>query len=191
MTSAGIVRDLFGGELEAASQHKIHVRGTDVGDFLVELDLQLLHEGDPTNPLRILAGDLGAALIPMEIACPPIRYDEAYAIDDLREALRQAGATVEGRIVKAPGGLLREIIQATAPASFIHHARNPAHSTGIGPEHPQVFAPLYGAPNVMQPGGRRMLGTRDDYQGLLLQAQTAPAIARQAMIATATVSASC
>lgn len=92
MTSAGIVRDLFGGELEAASQHKIHVRGTDVGDFLVELDLQLLHEGDPTNPLRILAGDLGAALIPMEIACPPIRYDEAYAIDDLREALRQAGA---------------------------------------------------------------------------------------------------
>jgi len=92
MTSAEIVKSLFGGELDAVSQHKIHVRDSDVGDFLVELDLQLLHEGDPTNPLRQLAGELGAALIPMEIACPPIPYDQAYAIDDLREKLREAGA---------------------------------------------------------------------------------------------------
>lgn len=92
MTSAEIVRNLFGGDLDPASQYKIHVRDTRFGDFLVELDLQLLHEGDPNNPLRQLAGDLGAALIPMEIACPPIRYDEASAIDDLRDALRQAGA---------------------------------------------------------------------------------------------------
>lgn len=92
MTSAGLVRSLFGGELDAVGQHKVHVRETRFGDFLVELDLQLLHEGDPSNPLRVLAGELGAALIPMEIACPPITYDEAYAIDDLREALRRAGA---------------------------------------------------------------------------------------------------
>lgn len=92
MTSAEIVRSLFGGTLDAVSPHKIHVRDTRFGAFLVELDLQVLHEGDPKNPLRMLAGDLGAALIPMEIACPPIRYDEAAAIDDLRDALREAGA---------------------------------------------------------------------------------------------------
>ncbi|RVU38890.1 hypothetical protein EOI86_06385 [Hwanghaeella grinnelliae] len=92
MTSAEIVKSLFGGDLDRVSQHKVHVRGCRFGDFLVELDLQLLHEGDPTNPLRQLAGELGAALIPMEITCPPIRFDEAHVIDALREELRQAGA---------------------------------------------------------------------------------------------------
>lgn len=92
MTSAEIVRSLFGGELEIGSPHRVTVRGTRFGDFLVELDLQLVHEGDPKNPLRMLAADLGSAVIPMEIACPPIRYDEACAIDELRDALRRAGA---------------------------------------------------------------------------------------------------
>ena len=46
-----------------------------------------------------------------------------------------------------PRGLCRSIIQASAPRTFIQHARNPERSVEIGGK-TTVFAPVYGPPFV-------------------------------------------
>ena len=108
--SARIVRERFGGSLEKQSAHKVAITGTDVGDFIVELDLRLLHR-KPPDPREIpendelqrflsdldreltrAAGDVAGLVIPCEIACPPIPYDKLETIEELIADLRKAGA---------------------------------------------------------------------------------------------------
>jgi len=90
--SAHLVEDLFGGTLERTSDFRFHVTGTSLGDFTIELDLRLVHEGEPGDRLRQFAAELGGILLPMEIVCPPVPIPEAHQIDRLRETLRRAGA---------------------------------------------------------------------------------------------------
>ncbi|MEM8708983.1 MAG: trimethylamine methyltransferase family protein, partial [Actinomycetota bacterium] len=57
------------------------------------------------------------------------------AFQEFPEALdlwRQAGAKVEGEMVYFPKGMCREIVQNSAPKSYIQHARNPERSVKIG-----------------------------------------------------------
>jgi len=42
--------------------------------------------------------------------------------------LKDAGADVQGELVKFPRGMCRSLIQATAPKEFTQHARNPERS---------------------------------------------------------------
>ncbi len=50
--------------------------------------------------------------------------------------LRDAGADVDGERVRFPRGMCRSIVQASAPAAYVQHARNPAHSVADRrPEH--------------------------------------------------------
>ena len=51
---------------------------------------------------------------------------------DALRLLREAGADVDGERVRFPLGMCRRIVRASAPASFIQHARNPANSVTIG-----------------------------------------------------------
>ncbi|MCR9257538.1 MAG: amidoligase family protein [Alphaproteobacteria bacterium] len=90
--SATLVEERFGGRLECISDYKIKVLDTEFGDFTVELDLQILHEGDPDDPFRVFAAELGGTILPMEIACPPVPIADACRIDGLCDALREAGA---------------------------------------------------------------------------------------------------
>lgn len=122
--SAALVRRLFGGEVIEKDLHLMEVKDTRHGDFLVELDLRLLHrnkakgveqaEGDDElarfldeldRELTKAAGGIAGLLVPCEIACPPIAYDELEEIEDLIAGLRDAGATGTDSSLLAAFGL--------------------------------------------------------------------------------------
>ncbi|RRH88286.1 trimethylamine--corrinoid methyltransferase [Mesorhizobium tamadayense] len=93
-----------------------------------------------------------------------IRFqDDPETIDQLR----QIGAIVDGDIVRLEGAVLRRIIRENAPSSFRLRARNPDRDTIIGGSGPAVFAPIYGAPDVLLESGERVKGGRDIYRRLV------------------------
>jgi trimethylamine--corrinoid protein Co-methyltransferase len=85
---------------------------------------------------------------------------------------KQAGAHVDGVLVKFEPGMLREILKS-APASFTQHARNPANSIEIGGKS-VVFAPAYGCPFVMDLDKGRRYGTIEDFRNFVKLAQSSP-----------------
>ncbi|MFN3823706.1 MAG: trimethylamine methyltransferase family protein [Pseudorhodobacter sp.] len=94
--------------------------------------------------------------------------DDPVALD----LWRQAGAEVDGLLVRFPPGMLREVLK-TAPAEFTQHARNPAHSARIGGRN-VVFAPAYGSPFVMDLDRGRRFGTLEDFRNFIRLAQSSP-----------------
>ena len=78
---------------------------------------------------------------------------------------RDAGADVDGDRVRIPKGLARQLC-ATAPATFTHHARNPARSVEIG-GHNLVLAPVYGPPFVRDALGGRRYATIEDFRNFV------------------------
>ncbi|MDF1606762.1 trimethylamine methyltransferase family protein [Hoeflea sp. YIM 152468] len=85
---------------------------------------------------------------------------------------KQAGAEIDGLLVKFEPGMLREILKS-APASFTQHARNPANSVEIGGKS-VVFAPAYGSPFVMDLDKGRRYGTIEDFRNFIKLAQSSP-----------------
>ena len=75
---------------------------------------------------------------------------------------RDAGADVEGERVRLPKGLARKLC-ATAPSSYVQHARNPARNVEIGGR-TLVLAPVYGPPFVRDAAGGRRYATIADFQ---------------------------
>ncbi|CAM3905311.1 amidoligase family protein [Vreelandella rituensis] len=113
--TALIIRDLFGGELNVISPHRLNVEGTRWGKFGIELDTQYAHpdaavlEESPhqdsewerqRHQMRIefhqktreLIGDMVSGLVPTEIVCPPVPWNELEELDSLFDALREHGA---------------------------------------------------------------------------------------------------
>jgi trimethylamine--corrinoid protein Co-methyltransferase len=88
------------------------------------------------------------------------------------EHWRQAGARVEGELVKFEPGLLREVLK-TAPAQFVQHARNRERSVLIGGKS-VVFSPAYGSPFVMDLDEGRRYGTIRDFENFVKLAQASP-----------------
>ena len=78
------------------------------------------------------------------------------------ELWRAAGADVRGERVHIPRGLARALC-ATAPRSFVQHARNPARSVEIGGRN-LVLAPVYGPPFVRTRDGGRRYATIADFR---------------------------
>lgn len=91
------------------------------------------------------------------------------------ELFKQAGASVDGERVRFPPGMCREIIQASAPSTFIQHARNPARNVQIGGD-ATVLVPAYGPPFVSDLEGGRRYGTIEDFRNFVKLAYMAPAI---------------
>ncbi|SNS41651.1 trimethylamine methyltransferase family protein [Tropicimonas sediminicola] len=81
------------------------------------------------------------------------------------ERWRQAGADVRGERVHIPRGLARQLC-ATAPGSFIQHARNPERSVEIGGRN-LVLAPVYGPPFVRDLSGGRRYATIEDFRNFV------------------------
>ena len=75
---------------------------------------------------------------------------------------RGAGADVQGERVHIPRGLARQLC-ATAPSSFVQHARNPERSVEIGGRN-LVLAPVYGPPFVRDRAGGRRYATIEDFR---------------------------
>ncbi len=105
--AARLVRKSFGGTVTAIDHHRFAISGTELGDFRSELDSQFLHRAEtgaetPTGLQVLLAnfqdafhgvlGDIGSAVIPCEIVCPPIKISDLPRLDSLLEELRRVGA---------------------------------------------------------------------------------------------------
>ncbi|MGZ0220800.1 MAG: trimethylamine methyltransferase family protein, partial [Acidimicrobiales bacterium] len=110
-----------------------------------------------------------AALSQIEANAETILAEVGIAFQETPEALdlwRQAGASVEGDLVKFPKGMCREIVQQNAPKVFTQHARNPERSVKIG-DNSTVFAPNYGSPFVMDLDNGRRYGSIKDFQNIV------------------------
>ena len=78
----------------------------------------------------------------------------------------KAGARLDGERLYFPPGLIRSIIQASAPAQFTQHARNPARNVVIGGNH-TVFSPAYGSPFVSDMDRGRRYGSMEDFENFV------------------------
>ncbi len=97
-------------------------------------------------------------------------------VRDYPDAVRrfaEAGAEVDGTRVRFPRGMCRSIVQATAPATYVQHARNPANSVTIG-GNATVFAPNYGSPFVYDIDEGRRYATLADFQNFVKLAYMSP-----------------
>ncbi len=79
------------------------------------------------------------------------------------EVFAAGGADVDGTRVRFPAGMCRRVIQASAPATYTQHARNPARSVVVGDPH-VVLAPAYGSPFVRDLEGGRRYATIEDFR---------------------------
>ncbi len=86
---------------------------------------------------------------------------------------KEAGATVDGVRVRFDRGMVRAIIQRSAPRVFTQHARNPAKSVTYG-DNNLVFLPAYGSPFIRTLDDGRRYGTIEDFKNLVRIAYTTP-----------------
>ncbi len=84
-----------------------------------------------------------------------------------------AGAKADGERVHFPRGMLREIIQKTAPEQFTQHARNPINNVEIGGKN-TVLVPAYGPPFVYSKEGGRRYATIEDFRNFVKLAYMSP-----------------
>ncbi len=85
---------------------------------------------------------------------------------EILEIFRNAGCDVQGTRVRFAPGFCRRTIQATAPAEFTQHARNPAKSVRIGGRN-TVLCPSWGPPFVHDLDHGRRYATLDDFTRLI------------------------
>lgn len=114
--AAGIVRDLWGGRIEADGPHLVHVRGGALGEVAVTLDTGLKrHAG---KPLADKALALARTVAPVEIVTAPLCPDRLPQTDRLVAALRRAGASGsrDGLLYGFGVHLNPEVIAETAAA---------------------------------------------------------------------------
>lgn len=113
-------------------------------------------------PVEILDEE---GLAQIERNAETILSEIGIAYQDYPEALslwREAGAEVEGDLVKCPPGMCRQIVRESAPASYVQHARNPERSVPVGGR-ATVFAPSYGSPFVTDLDRGRRYATIEDF----------------------------
>lgn len=101
----GVVVHCFGGRHERDGRFVHHVRGTTLGDFVLELDAAVLKSAGYRELLRSLGLDssfrervdsaverITGELVPHEIVSPPVPLDRLEEMEALRERLREAQA---------------------------------------------------------------------------------------------------
>jgi trimethylamine--corrinoid protein Co-methyltransferase len=100
---------------------------------------------------------------------------EVIGFPEALDIYRANGAEVSETRVRFPEGLARKVITASAPATFIQHARNPANNVVIGDPH-MVFAPAYGSPFVRDLEGGRRYATLADFQNFARLTHLSPSL---------------
>ncbi len=125
------------------------------------------------KPYEIVSEE-GLAII--EHNADTILEEVGVEIRDYPSALKvfgDAGAIVDGTRVRFPRGMCRQIVQASAPAMYTQHARNPANNVQIG-GNATVFAPNYGSPFVHDIDNGRRYATITDFQNFIKLAYMSP-----------------
>ncbi len=92
---------------------------------------------------------------------------------EILDLFRDAGADVRDERVRFEPGMCRQIIQASAPAQFTQHARNPENDVEIGGAN-IVLSPVYGPPFVHDLDRGRRYATLDDFVALAKIHQSIP-----------------
>ena len=106
------------------------------------------------------------ALVRIEEAAETLLAEVGVAFQEFPQAVelwREAGADIDGELVRFPRGLCRQIVRSNAPAVYVQHARNPARSVRIG-GNATVFAPNYGSPFVTDLDRGRRYATLEDFR---------------------------
>ncbi len=88
---------------------------------------------------------------------------------------KNAGADVDGERVRFPRGLCRSIIQASAPAEYKQHARNPDRSVMIGGDR-TVLVPAYGSPFIRNLDEGRRYATIEDFRNFVKLTYMSPGL---------------
>ena len=117
------------------------------------------------------------ALAAIEAQADWLISEKGIAFRDDAAALalwREAGADIDGDIVRAPADLIRSLIRS-APSEFTQIARNPDRSVRIGGDN-VVFAPIYGAPFVRDLDGGRRYGSLADFEKLVKLTSLLPSL---------------
>jgi len=90
------VADHLGDQVSRTSQIEATVRNDRLGEFKLELDWQFLkdraRENAEKHELIKLVADVASSVVPVELICPPIEFDDIGALDDVVGALRLMGA---------------------------------------------------------------------------------------------------
>ncbi len=119
-----------------------------------------------------------AGLAVIEANAEVILEEIGIEFRDDAEALqlwRDAGADVQGQLVRFPRGLCRKLVTDSAPAEFTQHARNSANNVQIGGNH-LVTVPAYGPPFVRDLEGGRRYATLADFENFVKLAYSSPHI---------------
>ena len=110
-----------------------------------------------------------AGLAQIEENAETILSEIGIAFQEFPEALdrwREAGADVDGQLVRFPRGLCRQIVTDHAPAEYTQHGRNPERSVRVG-GNATVFAPNYGSPFVTDLDEGRRYATLADFENVV------------------------
>ncbi|MCB1882941.1 MAG: trimethylamine methyltransferase family protein [Geminicoccaceae bacterium] len=121
-------------------------------------------------------GEEGLALI--EANADAILRDigmEFQGDPEILAVFRDAGCEVRDARVRFDPGFCRRTIRATAPPSFVQHARNPANAVRIGGD-ATVLCPSWGPPFVHDLDEGRRYATYGDFVRLVRLHQTIPAL---------------
>lgn len=97
-------------------------------------------------------------------------FRDPTALDDWKKA----GADVQGETVRFDRDMIRELIK-TIPSTFTYHARNPVNNLPFGKDH-TIFAPMTGAPFIMDLENKRRWPTLDDLGNMHKLAHMSPAM---------------
>ena len=105
---AKAVIDVLGGQFESESAFSGTVRDTELGDFGIELDAEVLtsrryldslkavgieiEPGQLRDNLEDVLSRVAGLVVPHELVCPPVTIAELDRIDDIRRGLCRAGA---------------------------------------------------------------------------------------------------
>jgi trimethylamine--corrinoid protein Co-methyltransferase len=125
------------------------------------------------RPFEILGEE---ALATIEHTADTVLEDVGIEVRDYPEALgifASAGAHVDGTRVRFPRGMCRALVTATAPSSYVQHARNPRNDVVIGGDN-TVFAPNYGSPFVHDLERGRRYATLEDFRNFVKLAYVSP-----------------
>ena len=117
-----------------------------------------------------------AGLAQIEENAETILAEVGIAFQEYPEALdlwRDAGADVDGELVRFPRGMCRQIVADSAPSTYIQHARNPERSVSIGGD-TTVFVPNYGSPFVTDLDQGRRYATLADFENVVKLAYRLP-----------------
>ncbi len=90
------------------------------------------------------------------------------------EQWREAGAQVDGELVRIDRGMIRELI-ASIPSKLTYHARNPQNNVDLGGKQ-SIFVPMTGAPFMRDLEDKRRLPTLNDLADFHKLAHMLPAL---------------